>query len=329
MKKMIMVAALSILVLATSGAIAGDLQVPEGNGPVEVTVLVFFLDVDEIDSSQQIFTANVFLKYEWIDPRLEHDGEGPIIKGMDEIWHPQLQILNQQKLFKTFDDHFEVFPNGHVRYRQRVWGDFSQPMDLRNYPSDRQTLTVQLVASGFTPEQVELIPSTEAKHAISEELSITDFEITGSEVVVEPFSPLGSGPSVASIRSSYFAQRKTGYFVVKVIIPLILIVMMSWAVFWIDPMEGGTQIGVATTTMLTLIAFRFAIDVNLPKISYLTRLDTFIMASTILVFLSLFEVVYTSRLAKTGRHQKALRLDLVSRLIFPGAFIAVLVLTLT
>ncbi len=326
-QKMLVLALL--FVLAAGGVIAADLTIPPSDGPFPVTVLVYMLDIDEIDSSQQTFTANVFLKYEWNDPRLAHEGDGPVIKATDEIWHPHLQILNQQKLWKTFDEHFEVFPDGHVRYRQRVWGDFSQPMDLRDYPADDQVLTVQLVSTGHTPDQVELVASTEAVHAISDSLSVTDFDITGSEVVVEPYSPMDSGRGVASIRSSFFANRKVGYFIVKVIIPLILIVMMSWAVFWIDPVEGGTQIGVATTTMLTLIAFRFAIDTSLPKISYLTRLDTFVMASTVLVFLSLFEVVITSRLAKTGRHERAMRLDQWSRLIFPGAFVALTVLALT
>jgi hypothetical protein len=52
---------------------------------------------------------------------------------------------------------------------------------------------------------------------------------------------------------------------VKVILPLILIVAMSWIVFWIDPEESGIQISVAITTMLTLIAYRFAVGADLPK----------------------------------------------------------------
>jgi len=318
-----------LLVLAAAGVIAADLTIPPSDGPFPVTVLVYMLDVDDIDSSKQTFTANVFLRYDWDDPRLAHEGEGPVIMGMDEIWNPRFQILNQQKLWKTFPENFRDFPDGHVTYRQRVWGDFSQPMDLRDYPGDDQVLTVQLVSAGHSLDQVRLVPSTDVIHAISADLSVTDFEITGSEVVVESYNPFDSGPGIASIRSTYFASRKVGYFVVKVIIPLILIVMMSWSVFWIDPAEGGTQIGVATTTMLTLIAFRFAIDTSLPKISYLTRLDTFVMAATVLVFLSLFEVVITSRLAKSGRHEQAMRMDQWSRLVFPGAFVAVTVLALS
>ena len=315
------------MVIASAGAFAADLTVPESDGPFPVTVLIYVLDVDDIDSSKQTFTANVFLRLDWTDPRLAHEGNGPIIKAMDEIWHPHIQILNQQRLSKTYDEHFVVFPDGRVRYRQRFWGNFSQPMDLRDYPADRQILTVHLFAAGHSPEQIELVASTESKNAISASLSVTDFEITGSEWVVEPFRPLESGPGKASIRRVYHASRKTGYFIVKIFIPLILIVMMSWSVFWIDPADGGTQIGVATTTMLTLIAFRFAIDNSLPKISYLTRLDVFVMASTVLVFLNLFEVIITSRLAKAGLHDRALTIDRWSRVVFPSVFVAVIALS--
>ena len=41
--------------------------------------------------------------------------------------------------------------------------------------------------------------------------------------------------------------RKTGYYFLKILAPLILIVAMSWVVFWIDPTEAGTQISVAVT----------------------------------------------------------------------------------
>jgi hypothetical protein len=71
--------------------------------------------------------------------------------------------------------------------------------------------------------------------------------------------------------------------------------MMSWTVFWIDPTNGGPQISVAVTSMLTLIAYRFAIGSEVPKLPYLTRLDGFILAGSLLVFLSLIEVMLTDQ----------------------------------
>ena len=42
---------------------------------------------------------------------------------------------------------------------------------------------------------------------------------------------------------------------------------------WIDPEEAGTNVGVSTSTFLTLVAYLFAITVRLPKVSYVTRMD--------------------------------------------------------
>jgi cadmium resistance protein CadD (predicted permease) len=98
---------------------------------------------------------------------------------------------------------------------------------------------------------------------------------------------------------------------------------MSWIVFWIDPNESGIQISVAITTMLTLIAYRFAVGADLPKVSYLTRLDFFILAATILVFASLLEVIVTSALAKQEKIVMARKLDNWSRWLFPAIFTTV------
>lgn len=110
------------------------------------------------------------------------------------------------------------------------------------------------------------------------------------------------------------------YFIVKIILPLILIVAMSWIVFWIDPKESAIQISVAIRTMLTLIAYRFAVGAELPKVSYLTRLDFFILSATVLVFASLVEVIVTSTLAQREKLDLARHLDRWSRWLFPIIF---------
>ena len=68
-------------------------------------------------------------------------------------------------------------------------------------------------------------------------------------------------------------------------------------VFWIDPKQIAPQIGLAATSMLTLIAFQFAFIGLLPRISYLTRADRFILSSSVLVFIALVEAVTASTLA--------------------------------
>ena len=117
------------------------------------------------------------------------------------------------------------------------------------------------------------------------------------------------------------ADRITAYYVWKVILPLCLIVAMSWAVFWINPAQFGPQIGLSATAMLTLIAFLFATTNMLPALGYFTILDLLIGGATILVFLAMLQSLTTSSLVSNDRAQLALHLDRVSRVLFPVVFV--------
>ena len=74
--------------------------------------------------------------------------------------------------------------------------------------------------------------------------------------------------------------------------------------------------------MLTLIAYQFVIGDELPRLSYFTTLDKFIVGSTILVFLALVESVATSYLVTSDRASLARRLDRTCRWGFPLAFLS-------
>jgi cadmium resistance protein CadD (predicted permease) len=107
-----------------------------------------------------------------------------------------------------------------------------------------------------------------------------------------------------------------------------LIVAMSWAVFWMDPLNVASNVGISITSMLTLIAYRFSADAILPRLPYLTSLDYFILTSTILVFLSLLQCIATSALAKSGESKKAHSLDVTARVLFPVLFVLLTLETL-
>jgi cadmium resistance protein CadD (predicted permease) len=97
--------------------------------------------------------------------------------------------------------------------------------------------------------------------------------------------------------------------------------MMSWSVFWTDPTNSSTQFSIAVTSMLTLIAYRFAVDNQLPRLPYMTRLDAFFLISTLLVFFSLIEVLITTILDNNHRKQQAKTIDRCCRIIFPAVFV--------
>lgn len=106
--------------------------------------------------------------------------------------------------------------------------------------------------------------------------------------------------------------------------PLCLIVIMSWLPRWIDPEQAGTNIGISTSAFLTLVAYLFAINVLLPRVSYVTRMDRFILLSTLTVFAGLIQTVANTRLIRTGKKRRVASMDHWSRMVYPVLLAAVI-----
>ena len=292
----------------------------------DVEVRVYLIDIEGVDTVSQSFTANLIIVTRWKDPTLAHEGLTSISVPLNNIWSPRIQIINQQKLAPTLPQSAEVHPDGLVVYRQRYWGSFSQPLDLTSFPFDSQSLKVILANVGFGGERVNLIPSQSS--GISEKLTLPDWQLLGWDFVTTDF-PFDDVPSdVQGMVFSLDVERDRGYFKYKVIFPLILIVMMSWLVFWIDPSLAASQISVSVTAMLTMIAYRFALAGMIPRLGFLTSLDYFVLASTLMVFLAMLEVVYTSGLSTSNKLTEARRVDRHARWIAPLVYLAMTAETL-
>ena len=291
--------------------------------PTQVEIAVVVLDVERIDDAIQGFSANVLFLARWIDGRLAHGGSGDEWLSLDTVWHPRLQVANLRRANSTLPEIVEVTPEGTVTYRQRLLGDFSQKLDLSDFPLDRQTLAIQLVSMGNLDDEVVFAAHPVIPSGVVPDVSISDWEILGSRARTQAYQPMPGVQPRAGYVLEFDAKRFIGYYRTKIILPLLLIVAMSWLVFWIDPELAGPQISLAVTSVLTLIAYRFMVSGMLPKISYLTRMDWFTSASTMLVFLTLVEATYTVMLTKSGRPERAQTINRISRWGVPLAFVLV------
>ncbi len=309
-----------------------ELERPTAWGePTEVRVMIYLIDIDDVDSADQSFAASVYVKATWNNPLLRHQGPGPKQLGLTEVWNPRLTILGQQMAWRSYPEAVEVQPDGTVVYRQKLWGRFSQPLNLRDFPLDQQQLSIHIVAAGLLEEDVKIIPLTDLASGrsshISEQFSLPDFDVVSWEANPAPYFPIRDEPGVVGYEMKVHVQRQVTYYVLKVIVPLCLIVIMSWLPRWIDPEQGGTNIGISTTAFLTLIAYLFAITVFLPRVSYVTRMDRFILLSTLIVFAGLLQTVANTSLVKKKKTQLVERTDFWSRIVYPLLLAAILVLS--
>lgn len=288
--------------------------------PTKVYLTVFINNISEINSASQLMKADVFIIAKWNDPRLAHKGEWRTMRPDEDIWDPSITISNRLSISKFFSDNPTVLNDGTVFYFQRIYGDFVQNFDLKNFPMDTQTFFIRIVGIGFYNDQIEFLPE-EGGSGLSDKMNIPDWKIMDFKTESGPYLFAADSQPFPSFTLSFTAKRQSGFYILIYVIPLVLIIMMSWAAFWLDPKLSSSQISIATTSMLTLIAYRFIVIGNLPKISYLTRMDIFVLCSSLMIFLTLIESVITASMINRGNEILAEKIDKVCRWVFPLVYV--------
>lgn len=318
-------AVLAVLVLAARSALActlpDDLRTdipPNGSQqPTGITVSFAVVDFMDVDDGHQQIELDFFLQTNWTDPRL--DGLDGCRFGISEVWFPRVRLLNSDNLrvaYRNARNQVSVGPNGAVEYVQRFTGPVSSYHNLRDFPFDSHVFSVDFAAVSDDLNLIEFRPDND-KTWINTRLNIEGWDV-GRVYLEATTRLLPDDRTEAEILSLKIeAKRLPEFYVYRLILLLGLVVGMSWVIFWVPPSQFEFQIGIGATTMLTAIAFIFAISNELPPVGYLTILDRMVIWAILLVFLSIVEALASGRLMLSGATDRALLLDRISRVVFP------------
>jgi hypothetical protein len=114
--------------------------------------------------------------------------------------------------------------------------------------------------------------------------------------------------------------RKYGFYIWKVLVPLFIIVAISWVVFWMSHDGLARRAGVSVTGILTVIAYQFIISESLPRVSYLTALDKIMLLSVVMIAATMLINIFAGRFGPERSHMTE-RVDSVCRWAFPLLYI--------
>ena len=331
------IAVLLVTLLCSESAAAGPAQAqpfvlgpPAQAGPVVVKTRFELHDINAIDDGAETFEFMGVLELRWHDPRQAFDAD---VAGMDEKvyqgnyqfneispgWYPQVVLVNQAGLFETSGVVLRVAPDGGSTLIQTVNAMAEVELDLRLFPFDGQQLEAVFEVLGFDRDEVLLEVDSDPPRFSDSSVRIPEWKVGEVAMFVRDHAVSHAGRlGVSSAfvlkvdvqRASYFARR-------LLVFPLVLIVLLSFSVFWMDRSSLGDRLSVSFIGVLTAVTYQLVTSDQLPRISYVTVIHAFLNISFLTVCATVVINLVVAVLDKKGEIDAGDRIDRYCRWIFP------------
>ena len=299
-------------------------------GQAEASVYVKVKNISDIDVKNNKFTGDLTVSVSWQIENLYPLSKEYLIvdKSKDEYWYcmfspkefEEMQIgevffenINSiQQNENLIEDKYNFFISDYF-YSSEIYDKedrefveiihdkkgnftFSNEYNLKAFPFDRQILRIKIADPSRDFEWLRLnvdnwtvigLQDFKSKGEILEWKIIDTYANYFNEV-----DPVSTNIS-SGVELVFEIERNYQYYLFKVVFPIILILLVSWSVFWVHPRELESKLTITIVCLLSLIAYNFVIDKDLPKLSYLTILDYIVLLSYVFATIPNFISIYS------------------------------------
>jgi len=303
--------------------------------PRVMEIGLFLTDITGLDERAETFTADFDVIVRWRDPartftpapgeevpRLYVDAaaEAQLAGG----WRPFVVTTNAASPGSESMSRMLVQPDGTVTLRLEIVRVLRAPLDFRAFPFDRQVLPVHVESYLWDSDELTL-EQMDAFTGFDPSFEMAEWEVVDLSTEHRVHERVQEQQYYDQLSFLVSIERRVGYYIWKIMLPMVIIVMLSWIVFWMSDERLGRRAGVSSTGMLTVIAYQFVVSGSLPRFPYLTVMDHLTIASVLVIAATMLVNLAASRLDPAA----SLRLDRICRSAFPAAFALVLVYVLT
>ena len=309
----------------------------ETAAPEEPYIAEIGVQIDQIvkiDQKSENFQVVGNLRIEWDEPKLafdstQHDREYKIFtrasftKYVDEqgIFAPGFLIYNQQGRRHTQDSKISVFKDGHAIYLERFTATLQSPeFEFVQYPFDTQKFFFRVVAD--MPDNFVKFKPLEGYSQLGDQLGEEEWTFESSWTTTDVIAGITGRPT-SRFSFGFEANRHLNYYLLRIFLPLIIIILVSWFTFFLN--DYSKRVDIAIANLLVFVAFNFTISNDLPRLGYLTFIDTIMFATFVFAGLVILVNVIYRRLEVLGREATARHLDNLTIWIYPFTLVVIVV----
>ncbi|RUS81553.1 hypothetical protein EGW08_010683 [Elysia chlorotica] len=292
----------------------------------KIKVLLYVSSIDAINEARMDFTVGILLHLRWVDNRIYHDKAHMFFEsaGVDMLDFDSENINKARDLNIFFPNEkkgsfhdimiknqmMRLYRGGALLYISRLSVTLSCPMNLINYPFDKQTCHLILMSFGYADVDVqfEWMNRTEPimddldldtkSIILDKEVTLPQFEVTSVEANTCRFKYHQKVGNHSCLQADFHMSRNIGFYIVQMYIPSTLIVMLSWISFWLTVNSVPGRISLGLLTVLTMTTQMSSVNASLPRVSYTKAIDVWMSACLVFVFSALLEFAIVNVLSR-------------------------------
>lgn len=312
---------------------------PPQAGTLAVALRVHLLNLHAIDDEAETFRVTAIVDLQWMDqgqafdPRAE-GVEEKIFSGnyqFNEIspgWFPQLLVANAVEVPQFQGVLYRVEPDGRSSVRQVMHALVRSPMQLKRFPFDSQRLEIRFELLDFADKPVSLVAADNPITLAAANMRVPEWQLGQPRLHTDRQRTIASRDDARAdvIVVSIDAQRQSLFMLRLVMLPLALIVMLSWSVFWMDRSSLGDRMSVSFVGILTAVAYQTMTSDIMPHVAYITFTNAFVFISLVLMTATVIVNLSVAAYDKQGHHERGNRMDNLCKWLFPACYTALVAL---
>jgi Neurotransmitter-gated ion-channel ligand binding domain/Neurotransmitter-gated ion-channel transmembrane region len=297
---------------------------PTPERPIVVHVGLAIRNLAAIDDVKESWQVTGLLIAKWKDLRLRYrpNGREHYHDLPDSAWKPSFEFANE--ITPTNFGFVDLYaqPDGTVVYTETFNASLSTSLDLRRFPFDSQLLPLVVQARGDDLDSTILktdpadspLPNR-AYAGLAQWIPLALTERLGTVA--------GSASRASDVEFALKVRRNPKSYIWKFIVPLLLLVIISWVTFWLSHEEFKTkdQLQSAVSTLLIVVAFNITASSVLPRTEYVTYIDALLFTCFAFVVISIGTIVMTHLLQINHSVERALPVRRFAGLVLPVAFL--------
>ena len=294
--------------------------------PTQVHVALDVIAISEINEPDENFRMFAIYDIGWKDTRLAFDsehyqekvlkfGEEKANQVLSSIWWPDLSFQNSVSKAEIKNEVLLINSDGTVRLHMAIDVRLRYQPDLLHLPFDRQALPVLIESFGYNTQEVILVQDQHFS-GYREGVMPIHWQIEELTYNIQSIGIRHQDHLLSQAKFELRIHRNGWYFFWRAILPMMLLVIISWGTFWISS-DLGDRISAGIVVVLTIIAFSITLGDGLPEISYLTFMDAIFVSSLSISFLTVIEGLAIHHLHDVNKAGFALKLDKRCQLLFP------------